>query len=207
MQVLTTQLKAKYPGMVIYGIGDTAHQGSMSGHNEDDTAGSRPEDHDADSNPEHRALDLMIGRPFPVSEAWRVVSAMVAYQENQRRLLYVIFMRKIWRRATGWVEETYTQKDPHTNHVHISGEADDDENVTPWVLEKLVPVKGKGFDVEMIYAVGRGWARVGSVFQPLTTQSGADVNAVLFGDAERKTAEYYDALKATYAPEDVREPI
>lgn len=62
-------------------------------------------------------------------------------------------------------------------------------------------------DVRLIYAAGRGWARVGTVFQPITTQDAANANAAIFGDAEVKNAEYYDALKATYAPTDVREPI
>jgi hypothetical protein len=208
MQVLTNQLKTRYPGVVIYGIGDSAHQSSPSGHNEDDTPGSRPEDEDADNIPEHRALDVMIGPAFNLADAWNLVTDLVTRPANQRRLLYVIFYRKIWRRRNGWREETYTGSDPHTNHPHVSGEADDDANTTPWVLgpQEPQPVQEET-DVKLFYAAGRGWVRAGSVFQPLTTQTAANVNAEAFGNAEVKSAEWYDALKATYAPEDVREPI
>lgn len=210
MQVLTSQLQARYPGIVIYGIGDAAHKGSASGHNEDDTPGSRPEDQDADSKPEHRALDLMIGRNFSSADAWNVVAAMVQIPENQRRLLYVIFMRTIWSRSRNWEADHYAGKDPHTNHPHISGEADDDENVSPWILEAPQPKPVTQEDeVQIVYASGRGWARVGSVFQPLTNQVIANVNAKTFsgGNSLTLTAGEYDSLKASYGPEDVREPI
>jgi hypothetical protein len=135
MQVLTNQLKAKYPGVVIYGIGDAAHKLSPSGHNEDDTPGSLPEDQDADSKPEHRALDVMKGNAFSHADAVALVTAMTQVPANQRRLLYVIYNRKIYRRNSGWREENYTGSDPHTSHVHLSGEADDDENTAAWILD------------------------------------------------------------------------
>ncbi len=64
-------------------------------------------------------------------------------------------------------------------------------------------------EVKSVYAEGRGWARVGSVFQPLTNQVIANVNAKVFtgGSSQILTAEEYDTLKASYAPEDVRQPI
>lgn len=209
MQVLTNQLLARYPGMTIYGIGDEAHQGSASGHNEDDTPGSRPEDQDADNKPEHRALDLMIGRRFTVDDAWHIVAMMVQIPANRSRLLYVIFMRTIWSRSRGWEAATYTGSDPHTNHPHLSGEADDDENTTPWILDPPEVPDDQEVEVKFIYASGRGWARVGSVFQPLTNQVIANVNAKVFtdGNSQTLTAEEYDTLKASYAPEDVRQPI
>lgn len=135
MQKLTDQMKARYPGMVIYGIGDEAHQSSASGHNEDDTPGSLAEDQDADTKPEHRALDLMLGPAFTYQDAANHVNAMVTVPANRARLLYVIFDHHIWRRAGGWVKEWYSGSDPHTNHVHDSGEADDDENTAAWVLD------------------------------------------------------------------------
>lgn len=134
MQKLTDQLKAENPGIVIYGIGDAAHKRSPSGHNEDDTPGSKPEQEDPDSKPEHRAIDVMIGKAFTVAEAWDLVSALVTVPANRARLLYVIFMRKIWRAKNGWREENYTGSDPHTNHPHVSGTWQDDENTAPWVL-------------------------------------------------------------------------
>jgi hypothetical protein len=162
MQVLTRQTQAKYPGVVVYGIGDAAHKRSPSGHNEDDTPGSLAEDQDADSKPEHRAIDVMIGKAFTYAQAMAYVIALVTIPTNRRRLLYVIFDRHIWRAKGGWQKETYTGDDPHTNHVHASGEADDDENTDPWVLDtqqsgdndvKTICYDGKG------YAIGDGVRR------------------------------------------------
>lgn len=134
MQVLTDQIKAKHPGVVIYGIGDEAHKLSRSGHNEDDTPGSLPEDEDADTKREHRAIDVMLGPAFTRADANRLVTALVSVPANQRRLIYVIFDGYKWRRANGWRREVQTG-DPHRDHPHISGEADDDENTANWVLD------------------------------------------------------------------------
>ncbi len=135
MQRLTAQLSARYPGVVIYGIGDAAHERSPSGHNEDDTPGSKPEDEDADSKPEHRALDIMLGRVFSRAAAWALVAALVTIPANQRRLLYVIFEGSIWRAKGGWKRERYTGSDPHNDHPHVSGEADNDEDGSDWILD------------------------------------------------------------------------
>lgn len=62
-------------------------------------------------------------------------------------------------------------------------------------------------DMKFYYTAGRGWYRVGATFQPITTQAAANVNAEAFGNAVTKSVEFHDALKATYAPADVREPI
>ena len=133
MQVLTNQIKEKRPGVVVYGIGDDAHKLQVSGHNEDDTPGVRAEDQDADTKPEHRALDVMIGPHFSAEDAQRLFNDLTTIPENQRRLLYVIYNRHIASASRGWVVRPF-DGDPHTDHDHISGEADDDENTTPWVL-------------------------------------------------------------------------
>lgn len=134
MQVLTEDIQGRHPGTTIYGIGDEGHKGSASGHNEDDTPGSRPEQEDPDSKPEHRAIDVMIGPKFSKADAWALVVALVTIAANQQRLIYVIFNRKIWRKKNGWKEEVYTGSDPHDNHVHASGDWPDDENRAHWAL-------------------------------------------------------------------------
>ncbi len=133
MQRLTDQLKAKHPGVVIYGIGDAAHKKSPSGHNEDDTPGSKPEQEDADNIREHRAIDVMLGPKFSRDQAWDLVDALVTRPENQRRLYYVIFDGYQWRRNGGWKREVRT-KDPHRDHPHISGQAADDDNTADWSI-------------------------------------------------------------------------
>lgn len=134
MQVLTDQIKAKRPGVTIYGIGDDAHKAQVSGHNEDDTPGVRAEDQDADNIREHRAIDVMIGPNFSAADAQALYNDLTTIPENQKRLLYVIYNRHITSASRNWVERPYEGSNPHTDHDHISGEADDDDNETPWVL-------------------------------------------------------------------------
>lgn len=139
MRVLTDQIKAKRPGVVIYGIGNEAHKLEVSGHNEDDTPGVRAEDQDPDNVPEHRALDIMIGPNFSAADAAALNKDLSTIPENQKRLLYVIYNRHISSASRNWTERPYEGKDPHTNHVHASGEADDDENISPWILSDWGP--------------------------------------------------------------------
>jgi len=133
MQVLTDQIKAKRPGVIIYGIGDDAHKLRISGHNEDDTVGVRAEDQDADTTPEHRAIDVMLGSIFTRTDGHSLVSDLVSHKENTDRLIYINFENTQWSRSTGWTPHDNSD-DPHPGHVHISGEADADENVNPWTL-------------------------------------------------------------------------
>jgi hypothetical protein len=140
MQVLTDQTKAKRPGVVIYGVGDAAHRLEVSGHNEDDTPGVRAEDQDADDIPEHRAIDIMLGTKFTKADADKLVHDLVTDPANRARLLYVIFNRQIWSASRGWTVRPYEGTNPHTDHVHASGEADADDNRNPWNLSDWGPV-------------------------------------------------------------------
>jgi len=132
MQALTNDMKNRWPGMTIYGIGDAAHQGSSSDHNEDDTAGSWSEQTDPDNNPEHRAIDAMITAGFTTSEAEALVLRMVADAPSQKRLNYVIWKNGIWSRNSGWHGQPYYGE--YQTHVHISGLAADDENASGWPI-------------------------------------------------------------------------
>lgn len=132
MQALTDAIKRRHPGVVIYGIGDAAHKLSASDHNEDDTVGSKAAQSDADSNPEHRAIDVMVGPAFTKEDGDRLVADLLADPVARARLLNIIWYRRIWSRSWGWTARTYTGSDPHTNHPHISGWAADDENAAGW---------------------------------------------------------------------------
>ena len=132
MQVLTDQIKARRPGVTIGGIGDEAHQEHTSGHNEDDTPGVKAEDQDADSKPEHRAIDVMVSGPFTHSDGDRLVKDLVTNPANRKRIIYVNWGNQQWHRRNNWIPIDNSD-DPH-NHVHVSGEADADENITPWNL-------------------------------------------------------------------------
>lgn len=134
MQALTNDLQRRWPGMTVYGIGDAAHKLSPSDHNEDDTAGSKSAQTDADNVPEHRAIDAMHTAGFTNEEGVALVAKMVADAPTQRRLYYIIHNRMIWSRSNNWVGIAYDGDDPHTNHVHFSGWAADDENASSWPI-------------------------------------------------------------------------
>lgn len=131
MQELTDELKSSYPGVVIYGIGDAAHKLEVSGHNEDDTPGVRAELSDADTIPEHRAIDIMIGPKFTKTAADVLVQNLVRDPNSRSRLYYIIWNGFIYSRSNGWVKTSHTS-DPHTDHIHISGWADDDDDTRHW---------------------------------------------------------------------------
>lgn len=133
MQVLTDQVKTDNPGVVIYGIGDRAHQTSPSDHNEDDTPGSKSEQTDSDNLPEHRAIDVMIGTGFSKDAAITLKNRLTRRPENQKRLKYVILFDKIYSAKRNFEEAQYTGE--YHSHVHVSGNAADDENETPWSID------------------------------------------------------------------------
>jgi len=132
MQALTNDLQREFPGVVIYGIGDAAHKLHASGHNEDDTPGSKAELQDADTIPEHRAIDVMLGSAFNKSDGDRLVSKLLADPAARARLYYIIWYGSEWSRSNGWAKIPYTGTDKHTNHVHLSGWASDDANTSGW---------------------------------------------------------------------------
>lgn len=135
MQVLTDNIKAVRPGVTIYGIGDDAHKLRKSGHNEDDTSGVRAEDQDDDDIAEHRAIDVMVGSSFSVDDAINLVTDLVQDEDNRARLLYVNWGNWQWSRSNNW-QRADNSDDPH-GHVHVSGEADADDNTNGWNLSRL----------------------------------------------------------------------
>lgn len=134
IQTLEDQGRRTYPGIVIYDVGDEAHAEGTSGHNHDDKPGVKAEDQDSDSKPEVRALDFMRGAKFSAAQAAQLFEDLTRRPENQARLLYVIYNRRIRSRSDGWKDRAYTGSNPHTDHVHVSGRAEDDENTKPWSI-------------------------------------------------------------------------
>jgi hypothetical protein len=110
-------------------IGDAAHMTGVSGHNPDDTPGVQAERQDADTTPEVRAGDVD-ARGVDMERAVQAVLHGPAAERD--RLIYIIFNHRIWRKANGWRQETYTRDDPHDTHAHFSGDPAADENSAPW---------------------------------------------------------------------------
>jgi hypothetical protein len=132
MQSLTDAIKARFPGATVYGVGDAAHRLRTSDHNEDDTAGSKAAQSDADSTPEHRAIDIMLGSAFTRAQAYALIADLLADPAALRRLKYIIFDGWIWSRTNSWRKVAFDGDDKHRDHPHISGDAADDENAAGW---------------------------------------------------------------------------
>lgn len=113
-------------------IGDTAHQGSPSGHNPDDTPGSKPEREDADNIAEVRAADVTSNLRQAGITMEMVVQSILATPAERDRLIYIIFNHRIWRKSNGWRQEAYSGSDPHENHAHFSGDPASDTDGGPW---------------------------------------------------------------------------
>jgi hypothetical protein len=109
-------------------IGDTAHQASTSGHNPDDTAGSKAERSDVDTVPEVRAADVD-ARGVPMQQ---VINGILADPEQRKRFIYIIFNGTIWSASNGWRPTVYTGSDQHITHAHFSGHPDYDEDARPF---------------------------------------------------------------------------
>ncbi|RAO26460.1 hypothetical protein PSN13_06488 [Micromonospora saelicesensis] len=140
MQALTNDVKREWPGVVVYGIGDTAHKTRASDHNEDDTSGSKAAQSDPDGRAEHRAIDIMVRGPFSKATADALVARLVADPKARARLFYIIWHGYIWSRSNGWARKKYTGTDQHTDHIHVSGWAADDENTATWPAVAKTPV-------------------------------------------------------------------
>lgn len=200
-----------WPGMTIFWIGDLAHQGEVSGHNPDDTPRVQAEQVDADSDPEVRALDFMIGPKFSASAAEFLVDALI-HGVDRRRLYYVIYDRTIYRRANGFKPETYGGGDPHTNHVHVSGWAGDDANGADWssILPEEDDMAEVYYELESTDAVWNGQVWVSNRIHrrgPIRAAGGVRANAiagatkVVLTDAHRKTEAWGPFLDAVAGPE------
>lgn len=132
-EALKDSVQAKYPGtQTIYTVGDLDHQSGSSDHNPDDDSRYRTDQTDSDSKQEVRAVDIMVSSTFSPAQAAVLVKMIL--DNNKARTYYVIYNKKIYRSRNGWKTENYTGSDPHTNHVHVSTLAAQDENSTPWNL-------------------------------------------------------------------------
>jgi len=122
-------------------IGDTAHQAETSGHNPDDTAGSRPEwNSDSDSVAEVRAFDMDSDLREPGTTAQQLVDHLRVLPGLDKVFRYIIFDRKIYRASNDWKPETYTGASPHTEHIHFSGaytQAADDNETFDFRLDEV----------------------------------------------------------------------
>lgn len=113
-------------------IGDLRHQQSTSGHNPDDTTGSKSEYTDSDSIPEVRAVDIDKDFRVPGLTMLKIIQAILADPAALKRLRYIIFNGVIWSRTTNWQPRVYNGDNKHDQHAHFSGAPEDDSNGRAW---------------------------------------------------------------------------
>jgi len=147
LQNLRDQMNAAFPDRDKTSdgtIGDAAHQAETSGHNPDDTAGSRAEwNGDPDSTPEVRAWDMDSDLRSPGVTAQQVVDHIRHLPSVSSVLRYMIYNRKIYKASNGWAAEDYTGPSAHTEHIHFSGaysQAADNNTSFDYRLEDLMAI-------------------------------------------------------------------
>lgn len=126
-------VKRKYPGIVVYTIGDEEHQ-------------SRASDHNPNKAGRVNAADYMLfkGSSFGYADARWLSRRLI----QDGRTKYVIYNREIWHaNSQEWKE--YTLPNPHTDHIHHSvwDSAFKDDSDWPLELRKLEMNKVDGYGV------------------------------------------------------------
>ncbi|WP_051808242.1 hypothetical protein [Actinoplanes subtropicus] len=120
-------------------IGDEAHRKRTSGHNPDDTPGSRPAwDGDPDTLAEVRALDVAADLGDGVT-GQDLVDHLVRLPKLSTVVRYLIHRGRIYHVRKGFEPESF-DGDPHTDHVHIEGawtQAADNDTSFDYHLEEI----------------------------------------------------------------------
>lgn len=103
-------------------IGDAAHQAETSGHNPDDTAGSRPAwNGDPDALPEVRAWDMDSDLGQPGVDAQDVVDHIRRLPGLTGVLRYMIFNHRMYHERDGFAPTAYDGASGHEEHIHFEG--------------------------------------------------------------------------------------
>ncbi|MDR6322899.1 hypothetical protein [Actinoplanes couchii] len=120
-------------------IGDTAHQGRVSDHNDDEVG--RVPIRDADSKHEVHAIDLDVDLRESDLTMEKVVQHVVGRCRSgaEKRLRYVIYNRRIWEASNGWKQRAYSGDNAHTQHAHFSAsyETKLEASTVSWHLEDI----------------------------------------------------------------------
>jgi len=170
-------------------IGDKAHQASTSGHNPDDTPGSKPEWEDADHVPDIRAWDMDSDLNAPPASAQQIVDHIRKLPNVSTVIRYMIYNRKIYQAKNGWVAEPYTGASAHTEHIHFSGQRTEaaDQNTTFDFRLEEIPVSLTADDKKWITdtvtsAVNKAVNALGANVGSEVAQVPADLLAHAIGD-------------------------
>lgn len=109
-------------------IGDTAHA-------------SRVSDHNPDINGVVHARDFTHD-PSTLDCQWL---ANTLVQNNDRRIFYIIWNRRIWTPGIGWKD--YAGTNPHTKHLHLSVRRENGDDASPWQLGREDDMANEGANI------------------------------------------------------------
>lgn len=144
LQNLRAQVNARWPHRDKASdgtIGDAAHQASTSGHNPDDTPGSRPAwAGDPDSTPEVRAWDMDSDLGEPGTTAQMLVDHLRQLPGIAAHIRYMIYDRRIYHSRDAFAPAAYSGWSAHTEHVHFEGawsQAADTNSTFDYRLEEI----------------------------------------------------------------------
>lgn len=120
-------------------IGDTAHQKTVSDHNDDEVG--RVPIKDSDGKHEVHAYDADADLRTENLTMEMVVRHILQRCRTgaEKRLRYIIFNRRIWEASNQWRERRYTGASPHTEHAHFSASYDTlrEADTSSWRLEDI----------------------------------------------------------------------
>lgn len=180
-------------------IGDAAHQAEVSGHNPDDTPGSKPEwNGDSDTIPEVRALDVDSDlHDLAGVTAQNLVDWIRALPGVSAGIRYMIYDRIIYHERVAFAPAPYTGASAHTEHIHFSGAWTNagDESTFNYHLDQLgdddvTPAQMSALITQLLNTpLGKGTTTVGQALQNTAgevAQLGTAVAALTADVAELK---------------------
>jgi hypothetical protein len=157
LQNLRSQINERWPNRDHASdgtIGDAAHKAETSGHNPDDTSGSRAAwTGDSDSTAEVRAFDCDTDFREPGVTAQMVVDHIRRLPGVSSELRYMIYNRKMYHERDGFSATAYTGASAHTEHIHFEGawtQAADNNTTFDFKLEEVGDMPLTEADIEKI---------------------------------------------------------
>lgn len=101
--------------------GDSAHQTHASGHNPDDTSGSKPSWEDADKVPDIRSIDVDNNLNDSEVNMQDVIDHTRKLPNLKSVIRYMIYDHYMYHQDDNFNPTPYTGSSPHTEHAHFEG--------------------------------------------------------------------------------------
>jgi hypothetical protein len=207
LQNLRTQINTAFPNRdkISDGtIGDTLHKLHPSGHNPDDTPGSKPSwDGDPDNNPEVRAWDMDSDLNFPGVSTQDLVDHIRKLPNLETHIRYIIYNHTMYHYLNNYEPAPYTGTSPHTEHVHFEGQwtqpADNDTTFN-YRLETLIMTPQDIADAVWAYMLKNAYSNqmqeAGTILRYIPSRNEEDIILARVEAIEAKMDEVLAKLNA-----------